>query len=328
MNIEQKEKKILFNNTQIPDIFFSEYLNSMPGDYLKLYLYLVFLSKYSKDVKVNDLSKNLSLPVNSISEGMKYLEENNLILRTPEGYTIIDLQEKMLNELYVLNMKTSPEKMEENAKNKERIQLVQFLNNTYFQGVMGPTWYSDIDTWLDKYGFDEQVLITLFDHCFKKSALHRNYVQVVAEAWHQHKIKNLEDLQMYFLEQDKIMRMKKDIAKKLGRRSGLTQYEEAYIEKWVNDFKYDMDIIEIALKRTTYRSNVSFEYLNNIITDWNDRNLRTPAQVTEFLEKRKQQTKDEKDLKQKVKKENFEQRQYDIGSLDFLIKNNGTIEGE
>ena len=326
MNIEQNEKKILFNTTEVPDIFFSEYLNSMPGDYLKIYLYLIFLSKYSKDVKVNDLTKNLSLPVNTISEGMKYLEENNLLLRTPEGYVITDLQEKMLNELYVLNIKTTPEKMEENAKNKERLQLVQYLNNTYFQGVMGPTWYSDIDVWLDKYGFDEQVLITLFDHCFKKSALHRNYVQAVAEAWNQHKIKDLGDLEAYYIEQDRIMRIKKDIAKKLGKRSGLTQYEEAYIEKWVNDFKYDMDVIEIALKRTTFRNNVSFEYLNNIITDWNDRNLRTPSQVNNFLEQRKKQTNNEKELKQKVKKENFEQRQY--SNLSYLYANNDMIEGE
>ena len=29
-----------------------------------------------------------------------------------------------------------------------------------------------------------------------------------------------------------------------------------------------------------------------------------------------------------LKKENFEQRQYDNGSLDFLIKNNDWVEGE
>ena len=326
MKIEQKEKKMLFNTTQIPDMFFTEYLNNMPGDYVKIYMYLIFLSKYSKDVKVNDLTRNLSLPINTIDEGMKYLEENNLILRMQDGFVIVDLQEKVLNELYTLNIKTTPEKIEENSKNKERIQLVELINNTYFQGVMGPTWYSDIDTWLEKYEFDEPVLLALFDYCFKNNALHRKYVQTVAEAWYQHKVKTIEDLETYYIEQDRIMKIKKDIAKKLGKRSGLTQYEEAYIEKWVNDYKYNMDVIEIALKRTTFRNNVSFEYLNNIITDWNERNLRTPAQVTEFLEKRKQQANSEKELKQKVKKENFEQRDYN--SLSFLIKNNDTVEGE
>ena len=328
MKIEQNDQKMLFNKTEIPDIFFSDYLKQMQGDYLKIYLYLIFISKYGKEVQVNDLTRNLSIPVSTVSDGMKYLEENNLILRTMQGYVITDLQEKTLNELYMPYIETTQEKLEDKLKNKERIQLVQFLNNTYFQGVMGPTWYSDIDTWLDKYGFDDQVLITLFDHCYQKSALHRNYVQVVAEAWHQHNIRDIGDLEKYLIEQEKTMKIKKDIAKKLGRRSGLTQYEEAYIEKWVNDYNYEMDVIEIALKRTTFRNNASFEYLNNVITDWHDRNLKTPAEVMEFLEKRKEQINNEKELKQKVKKENFEQRQYDNGSLDFLIKNNDWVEGE
>lgn len=326
MKLEQNEKNILFNNTEIPDIFFSEYLNTLPGDYLKIYLYLVFLSKYSKDVKINDLSKNLALPFNIISEGMKYLETNKLVVRKPQGYIIVDLQDQMLNELYKPNIKTSPEKIAQNSQNKERIQLVQYLNNKYFQGVMGPTWYNDIDIWFEKYGFDKQVMIALFDYCFKKSALHKNYIQAVAEAWGLNKIKNLDDLENYYIKQDKLMKIKKAIAKKLGKHSGLTQYEEAYIEKWVNDFNYDMNIIEIALKRTTSKSSFSFEYLNSIISDWNERNLRTPAQVTDFLEKRKQQTKDEKQLKKQVKKETFEQREY--SNLSFLYANNDILEGE
>ena len=55
MKLEQNEKQLLFSETQIPDIFFTDYLPELPGDYLKIYLYLVFLSKYKKDVKINDL---------------------------------------------------------------------------------------------------------------------------------------------------------------------------------------------------------------------------------------------------------------------------------
>ena len=184
---------------------------------------------------------------------------------------------------------------------------------------MGPTWYTDIDTWFEKYGFDEQVMINLFDYCFNKAALHKNYVQTVAEAWGLNKIKNLDDLENYYEKQEKLMKMKSDIAKKLGKRNGLTQYEEAYIEKWTDEYGYDMSIIEIALKRTTFRSAPSFEYINNIITDWHDRNLKTPMQVNQFLEQRKKQVKDTKELKTQVQKESFDQRKY--SNLDFLYAN-------
>lgn len=279
----------------------------------------MFLAKYNGEININDLSKKLALPINTINEGMKYLEKEGLILRKQTGFIVVDLQEKTLNNLYNLKIQNSEEKIEQNAKNKERIKLIEYLNNKYFQGVMGPTWYSDIDTWFDKYGFDEQVMINLFDYCYSKSALHKNYVQTVAEAWGLNKIKNLDDLENYYMGQEKLIKIKKEIAKKLGRRNGLTQYEEAYIETWVNDYKYDLSVIEIALKRTTLRSNPSFEYINNIIKDWNDRNLRTPVQVNQFLEQRKKQAKDTKELQKQVKKETFEQRTY--SNLNFLYAN-------
>lgn len=324
MKLEQTGKAMLFETTEIPNIFFAEHLSNIPGDYLKIYLYLVFLSKYNGEISINDLSRKLALPINAINEGIKYLEKEELIFRKTQGFEIVDLQQKTLNNLYNLKIEQSKEKIEKNEQNKERIRLIEYLNNKYFQGVMGPTWYSDIDTWMDKFGFDEQVMINLFDYCYNKSALHKNYVQAVAEAWGLNKIKNIDDLEAYYTLQDKLMKIKKEIAKKLGRRNGLTQYEEAYIENWVNVYKYDFSIIEIALKRTTLQSIPSFEYINNVIKDWNERNLRTPAQVNEFLEQRKKQTKDTKDLQKQVKKESFEQRAY--SNLSFLYANKN-IEG-
>lgn len=320
MKLEQKEKPLLFSETSIPDIFFSEHLSEIPGDYLKIYLYLIFLSKYGKDIKLNDLSKKLNIPLNAISEGTKFLEEHGLIMKKTTGYIIIDLQEATLHNLYTPNLSLSKEKIEQTAKNKSKSKAIEHINNMYFQGIMGPSWYNDIDLWFRKYNFDEQVMIALFDYCYKRSALHRNYVQTVAEAWASNKIKTWNDLDRYYEQQEILNKIKKSIAKKLGRYNGLTQYEEAYIENWVLNFGYDMNIIEIALKRTTFKQNPTFEYINNIITDWHERSLKTPSEINAFIEQRKKQEKNTKELKTKVNKANYEQRKYD--NLDFLYANN------
>lgn len=319
MKLEQKEKSLLFSETILPDIFFSDYLSALPGDYLKIYLYLIFLSKYGKDIKLNDLSKKLNIPIQVINDGMKYLEENHLILKKVSGYIIVDLQESTLHNLYTPNLTMSKEKVEQTSRNKSRSKAIDHINNMYFQGIMGPSWYNDIDLWFKKYEFDEQVMIALFDYCYKRSALHRNYIQTVAEAWTSNKVKTWNDLDQYYEKQESLNRFKKIIAKKLGKYNGLTQYEEAYIENWVLNFGYDMNIIEIALKRTTLKQNPTFEYINNVITDWHDRNLKTPDEVQAFLEQRKKQDKSSKDLKSKVSKSNYDQRNYD--NLDFLYAN-------
>ncbi len=319
MKLEQNEKPILFSETMIPDIFFAEHLSQIPGDYLKIYLYLIFLSKYGKDIKLNDLSKKLNIPLKTINDGFKYLEENELILKKSTGYVIVDLQEATLHHLYTPNLTMSKEKVEQTTKNKSRAKAIEHINNMYFQGIMGPSWYNDIDLWFRKYGFDEQVMIALFDYCYNRSAMHRNYVQTVAEAWSSHKVKTWNDLDKYYEQQESMNKLKKSIAKKLGKYNGLTQYEEAYIENWVQNFGYDMNIIEIALKRTTFKQNPTFEYINNIITDWHERNLKTPDEINAFIEQRKKQEKNTKDLKSTVNKINYAQRKYQ--DLDFLYAN-------
>ena len=57
-------------------------------------------------------------------------------------------------------------------------------------------------------------------------------------------------------------------------------------QKWIYEYNYGMDVIEIALRRTTYKSAPTFEYINNLITDWYDRGLKTASEVLEFLEKK------------------------------------------
>ena len=77
MKLEQNDKALLFSETQIPDIFFAEHLSELPGDYLKIYMYMIFLSKYSKDIKLNDLSKKLNVPLKQVNDGIKFLEEHS-----------------------------------------------------------------------------------------------------------------------------------------------------------------------------------------------------------------------------------------------------------
>ena len=318
MKLEQPEMPLLFSETVVPDIFFAEYLSQMPANSVKVYLYMIFLSKYKKDIKLNDMSKKLALPLKDINDAISYLDTNGLIIKKETGYIVANLQEITLHKLYTPNLTASPEKVADVAKNKARAKVINHINNAYFQGIMGPSWYNDIDLWFTKYNFDDQVMIALFDYCYNRSALHKKYVQTVAEAWGSNNIQTWNDLDLYYQKQEKLVKIKKTIAKKLGKVN-LTQYEEAYIEKWVIDFGYELNIIEIALKRTTFKTNPTFEYINNIITDWHDRGLKTPNEVLAFIEQRNKQKKDTKQLEKQVAKASFEQRQYD--NLAFLYAN-------
>lgn len=322
MKLEQNDLSLLFSSTNLPDIFFTEYLSQISGDTLKVYLYITFLAKYNKDIRLNDLSKKLELPLKTIQDSIKYLEEQTLITKKNTGYIINNIQEIELHKLYTPKVTSSPEELEKVAQNKQRAKAIDSINNQFFQGIMSPSWYSDIDLWFKKYSFDEEVMIALFQYCFNRSALHRNYIQAVAEAWFKNNIKTYNDLDKYYEKQEKLNILQKAISKKLGITRHLSEYEEGYIEKWNIDYGYNLDVIEIALKKTTSKSSPNFKYLDTLLTDWHDRNLKTQDDIQSFLTQLKEKNKNIKTLEKNNSYSNYDQRNYN--DLNNFYANNFT----
>ena len=175
MKLSQNEKSLLFSSTEIPDMFFTEYLPEANGNYIKVYFYMLFLSKYNKDIKINDLSKTLALDFPTVQDAIKYWEDKGILVKKTDGYTLADIQEIEITKLYSPKVTSSPEDAIKSAQSQYRAKAIENINSQFFQGVMSPSWYNDIDLWFTKYNFDDQVMIALFDYCFKRSALHQKY---------------------------------------------------------------------------------------------------------------------------------------------------------
>ena len=320
MKLESMSESLLFSQTNLPDIFFTEYFSQASSDSIKVYLYLLFLSKYNKDVKINDLSKKLELPLKSIQDSIKYWESEGLLIRKTTGYELANIQEIEQRKLYNPKVTLSPKEIKENSKNQYRAKAIENINNEFFQGVMSPSWYGDINLWFSKYSFDEEVMIALFNYCYERSALHKNYVQTVAEAWSNNNIKTFADLDKYYEKQECIAKISKEISKKLRISRQLSQYELAYVEKWIIDFGYNFNIIEIALKKTTSKTNPSFDYIDKLISSWHEHGFKTVESITKFMEDMKQKNKNVKSFTTTSQYKNYNQRSYD--DLSKLYANN------
>lgn len=292
MKFEQKAS-MLFSDLNIPEVFITEHLSAANGDYVKIYLYCLFLCKYESEISPLDMSKKLSIPISTVEEALKYWEKNNVLSKRQKSYVLADLKQQEIDKIYKPRVTTSLEDaMANTAKNVARTQAVSAINAMFFQGVMSPTWYTDIDLLFSKYKFDEDVVIALFQYCFDRQALHRNYLFAVAEGWSKNNITNMNELDKYYANFEALMTIKKTVSKKLGLTRKLSQYEEAYVDKWVMDFNYPLNVIEIALKKTTSKTNPSFDYIDKIISDWHERKLSTESEITTFMKDQKQKQKD------------------------------------
>ncbi len=181
MKFEQN-LSLLLGDLDIPEVFISEYFCSTNSDYIKVYIYCLYLCKYNSEISTLDLSKKLSLPIKTVEAAFSYWIEQNVIIKKNNTYELCDLKKNEINKLYTPKLTSSPEDaIATNSKNVLREQAVKDINTSFFQGIMSPSWFTDIDNLFRKYAFDEDVMVALFRYCFDRQALHKNYLHAVAE---------------------------------------------------------------------------------------------------------------------------------------------------
>lgn len=319
-------KSILYSDTLIPDIFITEYMPSIDSDFIKVYIYCLFLSKYKKHASPYELSKKLEIEIDRVKQALIFLESIGVISKNEDSIVIADLKEKEINKIYRLKSTSTPEEAAlSSERNKRRNNIVCAINNTFFQGVMSPSWYTDIDAWFDRYKFEEDVMYALFKHCYDYKGLSKNYIMKVADNWYSKNIRNSFDLDKYFIEYQKLRDIRLKVVKRLKLNRNLTEYEEEYLEKWVIDYNYDFDIIDFALKKTTSKTNPNFNYINAIITSWHENGLKSKEEIQAYdMSRRQSAAKSKGTGKTSVPQHaNFEQREYDDEYYDKFFSNTG-----
>lgn len=311
-----EKTKLELSDTLLPDLFISNYMPSMNEVSIKVYLCIKLLAKMCKEIEPKNIQKKLGINESEYLKAMGELEQDELILKTEQGYMILDIKEIEFNKAYIPKLKPKIDKGKTMVEQK-RIAAAVAINDSFFQGVMSLSWYSDIATLFEKYMFDEDVMIALFHYCQERKALKKNYVFKVAENWYISGVKTFEDLENCLENQDKQNQIKTKIKRALRLNRNLTEYEEEYITKWITEFKYDFDIIEIALQKTTSRTtNPTISYVNGILKNWHEKGF---IKVEQILEEGSKITKNKvtgtksgaNTATKMLKHKNYEQRKYD-----------------
>lgn len=319
-------KNILLSDTLIPDIFLSDVMPTLPADIVKVYLYCVFLSKYGKEARPEDLSAKLGMTVDSVNAAFVVLEREELIIRTPQVISIIDIKDREIDKLY--HKKTSSDAVEAVSRttlNVRRNQCISSINKMFFQGIMSPSWYTAVDHWFELYRFDEDVMVALFKYCYDHGALNAKYIEKVGATWASKGVINHWELEKYMELAEKLHENGKHITKALRLARKLTSYEERYLEIWLNEYGYSMDIIELALEKTASKTNPNFKYINGVLTGWFKDGLKTKEQILAASESASVREKKETPG-QAPRRSNFIQRSYDDSFFDML--DNASLKGK
>lgn len=310
--VEKKNRE--FTDILIPSIFVSNNMPSLDEISIKTYLYIIFLATNNIDFELEDMAKKLGVKKIEIEKALDNLESEELVLKTMEGYEILDVKEQEINNTYMPKLK--PKLSEEKSiVERKRMAAISAINDSFFQGIMALSWYIDINTLFEKYNFDEDVMIALFHECAERKALKKNYVFKVAESWYKGGVKTFEQLEDYQKKSEDMNKLKTKIKSKLRFNRAFTEYEEQYISQWIEEYGYTFEEIDYAIKKTLNKGTPSIGYINGILRNWNEKGYKT---IKDILTAEENMTKDKmingeikkqtKDNNSNLKHKNYEQR--------------------
>ena len=268
-----KKSKMELSDILVPDLFILNYMISLEAVDIKVYLYMLFLNKNQTEMDNATFAKKLCITENELSFSLDRLQTEELIVKTSQGFNIVDLKEIEVNKSYIPKMEPKINRVQTELERK-RIAAAEAINESFFQGIMSLGWYTDIGTLFKNYSFSEEVMIALFHYCQERKALNKKYVYAVAENWYNGGVKTFEQLEEFLESYDVIQKIKQKIVKSLRLNRNITKYEEQYINSWIKEFGYDFAIIEEALKRTVTVANPTISYINGILNNWHKKGIK------------------------------------------------------
>lgn len=302
--------------TVVPDSFIENEMLGANGDYVKIYLYMLYCVKNGKSVSVSSLADLFQCTENDIKRALKYWENAGLL--APEAEARPEQAE-------------APEKHGYTAaetkafKDNQEVKQLLFVCEQY---IGKPLTRTDLETLLycyDQLHFSTDLIEYLVEYSVSKGKRSLRYMQTVALEWHKKGIRTVDEAKLdskpYAKECYQVLK-----ALGVGNHDPLPT-EVAYVDRWMKEYGFTIDIILEACNRTIMQIHKpKFEYVDGILKSWRSAGVKHLSDVDKLTAERKNQqaakgqAKNDKPFKTRF--HNFEEHSYDFEELEKKLFEN------
>ena len=311
-------RKLLYSDTLVPDVFIQDYLPELSGNAVKIYLYILQVSREHKQVSSGEIGRRLGMDLDTMKAALLELVNRGIIAYDTDKklITLQDIKDMAVEKYYRPRTSAQPSELSEHLReNPERSEVIDNINSSYFSGKMGYSWYNAIDDLFEIYGFEAEVVYVLFKECADRGKLKKSYLKAVAENWAKQGVRCYADYCSYKTDYEEVQRIADHVGKTL--RKHMTEPDVQMVRTWINDYGADQAIIDIALERATAIRTPNLKYFDAILKEWHEHELTTPEAIRAYESKGAGQRRQSKGGPVRVSSVgNFNQRDYDDGFFD------------
>lgn len=312
--------------TPVSNIFIEKYMPKARGEFIKVYLlFLKYNSSGEPGVSSSILASSLNLLESDIMNALNYWNDQGII------------KLNKIDQMGNFNIEFLELSEESTKDNKNQVDLLTALNSNNTKDMLkdiesllarplSPTEMSTYLNWQKEFGFSSELILILIEYCVSKGKSDPRYIEKVALSWHDLKITDVNQAQNLIKKtEDKWGNIRKVLSYLGISNTDIMKPQQDMIEKWLLTYNYSIDIIQKACDICFERLNrADFKYIDGILNNWNNNNLRTLEEISAKDKKQVNSNKYSKSqsassyIKEKppLRFNNFEPREYDYDSLE------------
>ena len=218
----------------------------------------------------------------------------------------------------------TPARIRELKQNEDVIQLL-YIAEQYLGKTLTPSEIKKLLYLYDHLQMSSDLIEYLIEYCVVHNHKSIRYIETVALAWNEDGIRTVEEAK------ERSSKYRKDyytILNAMGIRGRQPVAEEAaYMEAWLSENGFSMEIILEACSRTVMNTGqASFPYTDGILKDWKSKQVHSLADVRALdLEHQKKKAAGTRTARNNRSAQNqfnnFQQRKYDFQEYEKRLLN-------
>ncbi|MBQ7455022.1 MAG: DnaD domain protein [Clostridia bacterium] len=270
----QDESLLRLGALALDNLFIQDYLPAAKGDYVKVYLYGLYLSQHpQQEMSLDEMAHDLELDRVQVEAALRYWERRRLVRRlrdNPPEYGFCSPTQVALGGEDAITADPA---------------FIAFSEDVYaLFGDQRSVRPSDIDLaweWVEVIGLPREAVIMLLSHMMHTRGVNFSFKAAQSEAvrMHEEGVASAEDAEAFFAHSRELQEGARAVLRCLGKRRAPSEAEMALYRQWTGEWGYSREAILAACDETT-NGEPTFKYLSGILAGIRQRAQQSGAPRT------------------------------------------------
>ncbi len=253
------------------------------AEYLQVYIYaLSCFKKSGKVMSAEDISKKLHISRDAVLEAIDFWVTAEVLKGDGEDYCFPGENRavgKKSKTSVTARLRTRPSytaaEIDATASVNESVDNLFKQAEVILGKLLSPSDFEMIYSFVDWLGLPVEVVTMLLQFAARQGKTGKRYLETVAIDWSDKGINTYESAEEYIREIELKMSNEGKVRGILGIYDrALTQTEKKYIEIWVSEKNFPVELIAEAYDRTVCATGkLSWAYMNKILSSWQEQGL-------------------------------------------------------